>query len=98
MGVKVGPQGFQRMMSDCFRYLQPHTHISINGLLTGTRPKLSSKGKKLDSKVYLEDHFQSVVQLFEKLEECHLKVRCFEMSSVYGENQVLWACFAWGNA
>ena len=26
-------------------------------------------------KAYLEDHFQNVVKFFEKLEECHLKVR-----------------------
>ena len=26
-GVKVGPQGFQRMVSDCLKSLQPHTHI-----------------------------------------------------------------------
>ena len=73
MGVKVGPQAFQRMVSDCLKSLQPHTHIYIDDLLTGTRPKLCGKGKILDSKAYLEDHFHNI--LFEKLEECHLKVR-----------------------
>ena len=75
MGVKVGPQAFRRMVSDCLKSLQPHTHIYIDGLLTVTRPKLCGKGKILDSKAYLEDRFQNVVQLFEKLEKCHLKVR-----------------------
>ena len=29
MGVKVGPQAFQRMVSDWLKSLQPHTHIYI---------------------------------------------------------------------
>ena len=29
MGVKVGPQALQRMVSDCLKSLQPHTHIYI---------------------------------------------------------------------
>ena len=77
MGVKVGPQAFQRMVSDCLKLLQPHTHIYIDDLLTDTRPKLCAKGKILDSKAYLEDHLPNVVNLFELLEECHIKV-CFE--------------------
>ena len=64
-GVKVGPQAFQRMVSDCFKSLQPHTHIYIDDLLTGTRPKICGKGKILEPKAYLEDHFQNVVKLFE---------------------------------
>ena len=32
MGVKVGPQAFQRMVSNCFKSLQPHTHIYIDDL------------------------------------------------------------------
>ena len=84
MGVKVGPQAFQRMVSDCFKLLQPHTHIYINDLLTGTRPKLCGKGKILDSKAYLEDHFHNVVKLFENLEEWHLKVR-FEECHLFME-------------
>ena len=63
------------MVTDCLKSLQPQTHIDIDDLLTGTRPTLCGKGKILDSKAYLEDPFQNVVQLFEKLEECHLKVR-----------------------
>ena len=55
MGMKVGPQAFQRMVSDCLKSLQPHTHIYIDDLLTGTRPKLCGKGKILESKAYLED-------------------------------------------
>ena len=82
MGVKVGPQAFQRMVSDCLKSLQPHTHIYMDDLLTGTRPKLCGKGKILDSKAYLEDHFHHVVKLFEKLEECHLKVR-FENCNLF---------------
>ena len=49
-----------------------------------TRPKLCGKGKILDSKAYLEDHFHNVVKLFEKLEECHLKVR-FEKRHLFME-------------
>ena len=84
MGVKVGPQAFQRIVSDCLKSLQPHTHIYINDLLTGTRPKLCGKGKMLDSKEYLEDHFHNVVKLFEKVEACHLKVR-FEKCHLFME-------------
>ena len=75
MGVKVGPQAFQRMVSDFLKSLRPHTHIYIDDLLTGTRRKLSGKGKILNSKAYLQDYFQNVVKLFEKIEEGHLKVR-----------------------
>ena len=75
MGVKVGPQAFQRMVSECLKSLQPHTHYYIDDLLTGTRPELCGKGKILHSNAYLEDHFRNVVKLFEKLEECYLKVR-----------------------
>ena len=84
MGVKVGPQAFQRMVSDCLKLLQPHTHIYIDDLLTGTRPQLCGKGKILDSKAYLEDNFQNLVKFFEKLEECHLKVR-FEKCHLFME-------------
>ena len=75
MGVKVGRQGFQRMASDCLKSLQQHRHIYIEDSLTGTRPKHYGKGKILDSKAYPKDNFQNGVRLFEKLEECHLKVR-----------------------
>ena len=84
MGVKVGPQAFQRMVSYCLKSLQPHTHIYIDDLLTGTRPKLCGEGKILDSKAFLEDHFQNVVKIFEKLEECHLKV-CLEKCHLFME-------------
>ena len=30
MGLRVGPQAFQRMLSDCLKWLQPHTHIDID--------------------------------------------------------------------
>ena len=58
MGVKVGPQAFQRMVSDCLKSLQPHTRIYIDDLLTGTPPKLCGKGKILGSEACLEDHFE----------------------------------------
>ena len=64
--------------------LQRHTHIYIDDLLTGTRPKLCRKGKILDSKGYLEDYLHNVVKLFVKLEECHLKVR-FEKCHLFME-------------
>ena len=69
MGVKVGPLAFQGMASDCLKSLQQHTHIYIDDLLTGTQPHLCGKGKILDSKAYLKQHFQNVVKVFEKLEE-----------------------------
>ena len=84
MGVKVGPQAFRRMVSHCLNSLQPHTHIYIDELVTETRPKLCGKGKILDSKAYLEDNFQNVGKLFEKLEQCHLKVR-FEKCHLFME-------------
>ena len=85
MWVKVGPQALQRMVSDCLKSLQPQTHIYIDDLLTETRPRLCGKGKILDSKAYLEDHFHNVVKCFEKLEECHLKVR-FEKCHLFIES------------
>ena len=84
MKVKVGPQASQRMVSDGLTSLQPHTHIYIDDVLTGTQPKLCGKGKILDSKAYLEDHLQNVVTLFEKFEECHLEVR-FEKCHLFME-------------
>ena len=36
MEVKVGPQAFDRMVSDCLRSLQPHTHNYMDDLLSGT--------------------------------------------------------------
>ena len=51
-----------------------HTHMYIDDLLTGTRPKPCGKGNIFVLKAYLEDHFHNMVHLFEKLEECHLKV------------------------
>ena len=84
MKVKVEPQAFHRMVSDCLKARQPHTHIYIADSLTGTRRKLCGKGKILDLKAYLKDHFQNVVRLFEKLEECHLKVR-FEKCHLFLE-------------
>ena len=84
MGVKVGLKAFQRIVSDCLKLLLPHTHIYIDDLLTETRPKLCGKGKILDSKAYPEDHFQNFVDLFEKVEECHLKVS-FEKCHLFME-------------
>ena len=84
MGVRVGPQALQRMVSDCLKSLQPHTQIYIDELLTGTQTKLCGKGKILDSKAYLEEHLQNGVKLFEKLEECHPRVR-FEKCHLFME-------------
>ena len=52
MGSKVGTRAFQRMVSDFLRSLHPHTHthIYMDDLLTGTRPKLCGKGKIFDSR------------------------------------------------
>ena len=103
MGVKVGPQAFQKNVSDCLKSLQPHTHIYIDDLLTGTRPKLCGKGKILDSKAYLEDHFQNLVKLFDRVEQCHHKVRfekchlCMERIKYYGCARPVSLCPLIGN-
>ena len=72
------------MVRDCLKSLQLHTHIYVIDVLTGTRTKLCGKGKILYSKAYLEDHFHNLLKLFEKLEECHLKVR-FEECHLFME-------------
>ena len=46
MGVKVRPQAFQRMVSDCLKSLQPHTQIHIDNLLTGV-PRFVVRAKYL---------------------------------------------------
>ena len=69
MGVKVGPQALRRMVSDCLRSLQPHTLIYIDDLLTVHNPNLCGKGKILDSKAYLKDHFRNVFTVIEQLKE-----------------------------
>ena len=89
MEVKVGPQALQRTASDCLKSLQPHTHIYINDLLTGTRTKLCGKGKILGSKAYLKDNFQNVVKLFDRLEQCHLKVRLRNVIFLWRESSIV---------
>ena len=51
MGVKVGPQVYQRMVTHCIRHLPPSVRAYIDDLLVGTPPSKASrgKGKLLDS-------------------------------------------------
>ena len=75
MGVKVCPQAFQRVVSDCIKHLQPGTMPYIDVLLSGTRAVYKSDSRELDYEAMLQAHFDQVIALFETLEKCHLKVR-----------------------
>ena len=84
MGVKVGPQAFQRLVSWCVGPLQPHirayiddnlvriagSHRAKDDILVGTQPTCSGRGKLLDSQAITE-HYKLVRELFEVLEECN---------------------------
>ena len=79
IGVKVGPQAFQRLVSWCVGRLKPHIPAYIDDVLVGTRPTSSGKGKLLDSQAIME-HYKPGRELFEVLKECHLQVKkekCF---------------------
>ena len=79
MGVKGGPQAFQRLVSLCVGRLKPHIRAYIDDILVGTRPTCSCKGKLLESQAIM-DHYKLVRELFEVLYACHLQVKkenCF---------------------
>ena len=74
MGVKVGPQAFQRMVANCICSCSPHSRPYIDDILTGTRPVSRGKGKVLDSQAY-DEHGERVYRLFEALAASHLQVK-----------------------
>ena len=47
MGVKVGPQSYQRMVSDCLKSLQCHTHITSMIYSRGQDPSFVVRAKYL---------------------------------------------------
>ena len=79
MGVRVGPEAFQRLVSWFVGRLKPHIRAYMDDILVGTRPTCSGKGKFLDSGAIME-HYKLMPELLEVLEECHLQVKnekCF---------------------
>ena len=87
MGVKVGPQVYQRMFSHCIRHLPSSLRAYIDDLLVGTPPSKASrgKGKLLDSCALVQEatteHYELVRKPFGcpadehlplKEEKCHL--------------------------
>ena len=79
MGVKVGPQAFQRLVSWCVGRLKPLIRAYTDDILVGTQPGCSGKGKLLDSQAIME-HYKPVRESLEVLKECHLQVqkgKCF---------------------
>ena len=76
MGVKVGPQAFQRMVAYCLKDC-PATKPCIDDVLTGTGKKYGYQGRVMDHNriqsimkdpvachEYLQDHFQGLYHLF----------------------------------
>ena len=45
MGVKVGPQVYQRMVTHCIRHLPPTIMVPFDDPLVGTPPFKASRGK-----------------------------------------------------
>ena len=80
MGVKVGPQVYQRMVTHCIRHLPPSVRAYIDDLLVGTPPSKASrgKGKLLDSCALDEEaitqHYELVRKLFRCLADHYLQV------------------------
>ena len=81
MGVKVGPQVYQRMVTHCIRHLPPSVRAYIDDLLVGTPPSKASrgKGKLLDScaldEEAITEHYELVRKLFRCLADHHLQVK-----------------------
>ena len=81
MGVKVGPQVYQRMVTHCIRHLPPSVRAYIVDLLLGTPPSKASRGKgKLSDSCALDEeaiteHYELVRNLFRCLAHQHLQVK-----------------------
>ena len=70
MGVKVGPQAFQSLVSWCVGRLKPHIRAYIDDFLVG---------KLLVSQAIME-HYKFLRELFEVFKQCHWqgqKEKCF---------------------
>ena len=80
MGVKVGPQVNQSMVTHCIRHLPPSVRAYIDDLLLGTPPSKASrgKGKLLDScaldEEAITEHYELVRKLFRCLADHHHQV------------------------
>ena len=81
MGVKVGPQVYQRMVTHCIRHLPPSVRAYIDDLPVGNPPSKASrgKGKLLDSCALDEraitEHYELVRKPFRCLADHHLQVK-----------------------
>ena len=70
MGVKLGPQVYQRMVTYCIRHLPPSVRAYIDDPLVGTPPSKASrgKGKLLDScaldEEAITEHYELVRKTF----------------------------------
>ena len=74
MGVKVGLQAFQPLVSCCVGCLKLHITAYIDDILVGKRPTCSGKGKLLDLQAIM-GHPKLVRELSQVLNECHLQVK-----------------------
>ena len=81
MGVKVGPQVYQRMVIHCIRHLPPSVRAFIEDPLVGTPPSNPSRGKgrlsdscALDEEAITE-HYEFVRKPFPCLADHHLQVQ-----------------------
>ena len=81
MGVEVGPQFYQRMVTYCIRHLPSSVRAYIDDLLVGTHPSKSSRGngKRLDSCALADEaiteHYELVRKLLRCLADHHLLVK-----------------------
>ena len=89
MGVKVGPQAFQRLVSWCVGRLKPHIRAYIDDILVSTRPTCSGKGKLLDSQAIME-HYELARELLEVLKECLLQVKKENFFLFLHSGEVCW--------
>ena len=76
MGIKVGTQAFERVVSACTKHLQHDTMPYIDDLLSGRRAVNKFAGRELDHNAMSQAHLDQVIALFETLDKYHLRVRC----------------------
>ena len=87
MGVKVGPQAFQRMVAYCLKDC-PDSRPYIDDVLTGTGKKYACQGQVTDHRhiqhimkdpdkrqEYLQDHYAALHHLFTNLAKAKLYVK-----------------------
>ena len=80
MGVKVGPQVYQRTVTHCIRHLAPSVRAYIDDLLVGTPPSKAFRGKgkllgscALDEEAIIE-HYELVTKPFSMPADHHVQV------------------------